>query len=128
MNLFKRFVYYFGGFAVGLIFVLFFLGGKKSSCSYFPNARVLKEIRFKQREISPQAAQFFETQKIDTVVIQKLLHQGKVDFTNSQTSSKEPCRVYLINGEHRKQKLQLHIQECKETDSIATITKAELID
>ncbi len=128
MNLFKRFVYYLGGFAIGLVFVFFFLGGKKSSCSYFPNERVLKEIRFKHREISPLAIDFFETHKIDTVVIRKLLHQGKVDFAKSKTSTQAPCRIYLVDGEHQNRKLRLHIEECKTTDSIATITQAEFIN
>lgn len=125
MNFFKRFSYYMGGFSVGIIVVLFFLSGKESSCSYFPNARVLKEIRFKQQEISPEALRFFKTHHIDTIAIGKLLHQGKVNFSKSETSTKKPCRVYFITGKHQGKKLKLQVEECKETDSIATISKVE---
>ena len=124
MTFLKRFTYYLGGFAIGIIVVFFFLGGKKTSCSYFPNERVLKEIRFKTQEISPQAQEFFTKNDIDTIVINKLLHQGKVDFSNSQTSTKEPCRVYLINGKHLEKDLQIKVEECRDRDSIATLTEA----
>lgn len=125
MNFFKRIAYYMGGFSVGIIVVLFFLSGKESSCSYFPNARVLKEIRFKQQEIAPEALQFFNTHQIDTLAIGKLLRQGKVNFSKSETSTKKPCRTYFITGDHQGKKLRLQVEECKETDSIATISKAE---
>lgn len=124
MKLIHRFGYYLGGLTIGVIFVFFFLSGKKTSCSYFPNARVLKEIRFKQHEYSPQALQFLNDNKIDTIVISKLLHQGSVDFDKSQTHRNDPCRVYVINGKYNKKNLQIEVKECKDTDSIALISKA----
>lgn len=125
MSFLKRFAFYLGGFGVGTIFVILFLTGKGASCSYFPNARVLKEIQFKQQVISPEALAFLKKEDLDTLVIQKILSQGKVNFSESQTSTRSSCRIYIVNGQHQDRNLRLEIEECKETDSIATIKKAE---
>ena len=44
MNFFNRLTYFSGGFIIGLIFLMFFLSGKRTSCSYLPNSRVKKDI------------------------------------------------------------------------------------
>lgn len=123
MALIRRFFYYFGGLIIGIIIVFFFLSGKKTSCAYFPNARVLKEIRSNQQVYSPQALQFFEQNNIDTIAVRKLLHQGKVHFNQSQTDQKLDCRVYLISGSHKSQDLQIEVERCT-ADSLSTISKA----
>lgn len=127
MKLLRRFTFYLGGFGIGIIFVLFFWGGKKSSCSYFPNSRVLKEMRTKTTQFTPEALQFFQTNQIDTVVIRKFFNQGDIEFEKSQTDREQPCRVYVINGSHQKDRIQIEVEECKKADSIATITKAKFL-
>ena len=47
MKLVYRFGFFFGGFSIGLVFLMFFLSGKKTSCAYGPDARVLKNIQIK---------------------------------------------------------------------------------
>ncbi len=126
MKLIQRFGYYLGGFGIGIIIVLFVLSGKETSCSYFPNARVLKEIRFKTLNYSPEVATYMTQNQIDSIAIGKLLRQGNVDFDASQTDRDNPCRVYVINGTYKSQDLQIQIKECKEVDSIATVIKALL--
>ncbi len=125
MKLVHRFAYYLGGMSIGIIFVIFFLSGKDASCSYFPNERVLKEIRFRQHEYSPQALSFFQQNHIDTIVVSKLLHQGNVDFNASQTDRDKPCRIYIIKGTHQGQHLQIAVKECKDNRDKATITQAK---
>ena len=44
MKFIHRLGYYLGGFSIGLIFLAFFLSGKRASCDYGPDARVLKNI------------------------------------------------------------------------------------
>ncbi len=39
MKLIQRIGYYLGGFSIGLVILAFFLNGKKTSCSYGPDAR-----------------------------------------------------------------------------------------
>ena len=48
MKLIQRIGYYLGGFAIGLVVLAFFLSGKKTSCSYGPEARVIKNISTKK--------------------------------------------------------------------------------
>ena len=44
MNFVNRLTYFSGGFIIGLLFLMFFLSGKRTSCSYLPDARVKKDI------------------------------------------------------------------------------------
>ena len=48
MTLIQRIGYYLGGFSIGLVILAFFLNGKKTSCSYGPDSRVLKNINSKK--------------------------------------------------------------------------------
>ena len=47
MKFYQRLAYYLSGFSLGIFFLVILLNGKDTSCSYFPNARVLKNIRSK---------------------------------------------------------------------------------
>ncbi len=124
MKLIQRFGFYLGGFGIGIVFVIFFLSGKNASCSYFPNARVLKEIRFKTQKITPEVRQFFAQNNIDTLVVAKLLQQGSVDFSASQTDRDKPCRIYVIKGTYQQKNIQIKVKECKATDTLAIISNA----
>lgn len=119
MNLAQRLFYYLGGFAVGIILLLFFLGGKKTSCDYGPNARVLKNIRIKKRIISYEAAQSLMQMNLDTAAITTLLASGNVDFSKSNTTL-DSCKTYSIHGSFETKKLEFLVQNC---DSIATFQK-----
>ena len=48
MKLIQRIGYYLGGFSLGLIILAFFFSKKKTSCSYGPEARVIKNINSKK--------------------------------------------------------------------------------
>ena len=52
MKIVHRFGFYMGGFSIGLVFLMFFLSGKKTSCAYGPDARVLKNIQTKRPQYS----------------------------------------------------------------------------
>ncbi|MFO7701475.1 hypothetical protein [Psychroflexus maritimus] len=120
MKFVKRLGYYLSGFAIGLVFLFFFLSGKKTSCDYSPNARVKKNIRIKDRVISNQAWHFFESQKIDTASIASLLNNGNVDFKKSNTQL-DSCKRYHIEGQHKELKLGMVFENC---DSIARVLDA----
>ena len=44
MSFLKRLSYYLGGFSVGIVLLLFFLGGKNTRCYYGPDARVINDF------------------------------------------------------------------------------------
>ncbi|MFN2262243.1 MAG: hypothetical protein ABR595_09290 [Psychroflexus sp.] len=119
MKFIHRLGYYLTGLGVGIILLLFFLGGKKTSCDWGLDARVLKNIRLKERIVSEEAMQYFKKQKIDTVAISKILQTGDVDFKKSDIEAK-PCKIYHIEGEYESKKMEMVFENC---DSIARLKK-----
>lgn len=128
MSLLKRFGYYAIGLFFGIVVVYFFLDKKDLTFDYFPNSRVLKEIRTKKKTFSPDAKHFFDENDIDTLVVSKILKQGKVHFKESQTDRDEPCRSYKITGKHKKRTLKLQADICKENEKEAIISVAGFAD
>ena len=120
MKFVHRLAYYGLGLFFGIVILIFFLGGKKTSCDYSPNARVLKNIKIKERQFSSNSMDFFESNNIDTSMVSILLEEGDVDFNKSNTEA-EPCNIYFVSGEADQNILELEIENC---DSIATIKKA----
>ncbi|MCK8520355.1 DUF4258 domain-containing protein [Aquimarina sp. D1M17] len=117
MKLAQRLFYYLGGFAIGLILLFFFLGGKKTSCDYSPNSRVLKNIRIKERAFSEDVLQTMQNFSIDTADISSILKQGEVNFSKSNTKL-DSCKIYHVEGIVNDRTIMLQIENC---DSIAKV-------
>ena len=117
MTLLQRIGYYLGGFSIGLIILAFFLNGKKVSCDYGPEARVLKNINTKKIVFSEAIITDLSAKKLDSTTISYLLKKGDVDFSKS-TPREKPCGIYTIEGEYKDKELLMTVQNC---DSIATI-------
>lgn len=111
MTLTRRLLFYFGGFGIGMILLFFFLGGKRASCDYGPNARTLKNIRQKQQIISENIVYSLQRHNLDTSTIGFLLNNGNVNFQSSNTSL-DSCKVYLIEGEYKEYQLELSVENC----------------
>ena len=124
MTFTQRLSYFGGGVFIGTIFLLFFLSGKKTSCDYSPTARVLKNIRNKERFYSPQSEVYMLNKNIDTSVINNVLKNGSVDFSKSNTKSK-PCKFYIVTGNVENQSVELQIQNCEESATINNIEVSE---
>ena len=109
MKFYVRFAYYLSGFAIGMLFLLMFLNGKDTGCSYFPNARVLKDIRSKPFYYSDIAKEKINQKRIDTSDIRKTLTYGNVDFDKSNIKVKGG-KLYIIEGQnHKEEKFILQI-------------------
>lgn len=117
MTLLQRFGYYLGGFSLGLIILAFFLNGKKVSCSYGPDARVLKNINSKTIAYSEDIQLFMIKHQIDTSIVNHILKKGDIDFSTSNIK-KEPCSIYNIEKDYKNKELVLSVENC---DSIATL-------
>ena len=117
MNFVNRLTYFSGGFIIGLLFLMFFLSGKRTSCSYLPDARVKKDILKKTI--------FFrdENSKKDSIIIMNTISQGKVDFSKSNTSL-EDCKEYYIEDENNTNKIWVIIKNCKNTAEIYDYRKS----
>ncbi|WP_445736552.1 hypothetical protein [Mariniflexile sp.] len=118
MKLIQRIGYYLGGFSLGLIILAFFLNGKKTSCSYGPDARVLKNIRLKKIVYSNNIHTQLTTYHVDSVAINYVLKKGNINFPESNARQK-PCGMYQVEGSYNKKDIVLTVENC---DSIATIT------
>ncbi len=124
MNLTKRFFYYFGGFAIGLVLLYFFIGGAGASCEYDygPNARTLKNIRTKKRIISEKSMNVLVENQLDSLAITQLLNNGDVLFSQSNTKL-DSCKIYIIEGVVSKKNLRISIENCINR---ATVLDAEV--
>lgn len=101
MKLYQRFAYYIAGFSIGLVFLFFILNGKESSCSYFPNARVLKDLRSKPFHYSDNAKEKLSQTWVDSVDIKNTLTYGDVDFSKSNIKEGNG-KLYIIEGKNAK--------------------------
>ena len=83
MKFYQRFAYYLVGLVIGSFFVAMVLSGKDTRCNYFPNARVLNDLRNKPFNYSEIASEKLAEEWIDTIDIKNTLTYGDVDFDKS---------------------------------------------
>lgn len=117
MKLIHRIGYYLGGFTIGIVILIFFLSGKKTSCDYGPNARVLKNIRSKHKTYTPEAENQMKTFQLDSIFIDQTLQTGDVLFSESETSL-DSCNVYLVESKKDEKTFKTSFRNC---DSLVTI-------
>lgn len=118
MNITNRFIYFFFGLSLGIIAVVFLAKKKNIQFPYGPDARTLKSIRVKQhRYFSEQAEQAYVQNNLDSIQLDYLLTESDVDFSQSDTDAKNPCKTYRINGELKDMDVSLLVKRC---DSSAT--------
>jgi len=120
MKLAARLAYYSVGFFIGIMILMFFLSGKKTSCDYGPDARVLKNIRIKNKSYDPSVLLFLKENQLDTSIVRKILNSGDVDFSNSNTKL-DSCKIYAVEGEVDNKNLILRIENCENQATIQQI-------
>ena len=96
-----RFAYYLIGLLMGLFVVAAIFSGKDTRCNYFPNARVLNDLRNKPFEYSDKASQILNEKWVDTADIKNTLKFGDVDFDKSNLPL-EKGKLYTIYGKTAK--------------------------
>ena len=104
MKFYQRFAYYLVGFMIGIFFVSMVFSGKDTRCNYFPNARVLNDLRNKPFNYSEVATQKLAEKWIDTADIKNTLTHGDVDFDKSNVKF-ENGKIYIIEGKTTKNQL-----------------------
>lgn len=109
MKFIHRFAYYLIGLIMGLFFVAAIFSGKDTRCNYFPNARVLNDLRNKPFYYSDKASQILAEKWIDTTDIKNTLKFGDVDFDKSNVELKKG-KLYIIEGQTtKKQEITLKV-------------------
>lgn len=101
MKFYQRFAYYLIGLVIGGFFVAAVLSGKDTRCNYFPNARVLNNIRNKPFNYSIEASRKLAEDWIDTIDIKNTLTYGDVDFDKSNIPYQKG-KLYIIYGQTTK--------------------------
>jgi len=128
MAFLKRLGFYLIGLSIGLVFLFFFLKKKSDetgvSFCYFPNCRVLKELRSKPFTYSKQIDQMVADQTLDTLTIDYFMNEGDVNFKKSNTKN-TTCKTYLIEGVVKEKLMALTVKNC---DSAVLIDKIQVLD
>jgi Domain of unknown function (DUF4258) len=97
MKFSHRFAYYLIGLIMGSFFVAAVFSGKDTRCNYFPNARVLNDLRNKPFQYSDKASIILAEKWIDTFDIKNCLKFGDVDFDKSNIKVGS-SKIYVIDG------------------------------
>ncbi|MDZ7848675.1 MAG: DUF4258 domain-containing protein [Owenweeksia sp.] len=90
MKFIRKLMYFLLGTGLGVLLVIFIFGDRDIECSYFPNDRVLYDLRKKEMRISGQARQMMDERQLDTAQISMMLLGGEVDFERSDPAMKIP--------------------------------------
>jgi hypothetical protein len=119
MKFIQRLGYYLGGFAIGLVLLMFFLNGKDASCDYGPNARATKNMASKPLEFSGDVAGTLASKSIDTTIVRQLIKFGNIDFSESDTKS-TPCKTYYIENSYKERLVILKVENCDVTAKVVS--------
>jgi hypothetical protein len=115
----QRLPFFLGGLTVGIIIVVFFLGKKNTTFDYGPNARILKNLRVKERIYSEEALAVLSSINLDTALVSAILKNGNVDISNK--IKLDTCLFqYNIKGKEKLSNILLTIKNC---DSVIYIEK-----
>ena len=96
-----RLAYYLFGLLLGGVFVMWFLKSKATDKGvefcYFPNCRVLKDLRSKSLEIDSLAQKSLDAKWVTLEDIRNSLRYGDVDFSKSNEAYRKG-KIYIIEG------------------------------
>lgn len=126
MKFVQRFAYYLVGLVLGLFFVAAIFSGKDTRCNYFPNARVLNDLRNKPFHYSEKASAILAEKWVDTSDIKNTLKLGDVDFDKSNIAFKKG-KLYIIEGKTVKnQEITLKVINYSDKAVLEDIVKKEV--
>ncbi|NJB69763.1 hypothetical protein GGR42_000225 [Saonia flava] len=115
MALLKRIGFYLVGLSIGIVFLTLFLKKKSEETGvefcYFPNCRVLKDMRSKPLFYSDEINKMLQEKKLDSLEIANFFTNGDIDFGKSNTKT-NPCKSYLIEGEVNGKDAFLKVDNC----------------
>lgn len=97
----QRFAYYLLGLLIGGIIVFYFFDAKDTDFCYFPNCRVLKDLRSKPLTISDKAQVSFNDALINMNDVKMCLTHGDVNFDKSNVYE-QGGKLYVIEGQNTK--------------------------
>jgi len=119
----KKLKFYAIGLVPGLLIVFFILNQKGTSCSYFPNDRVIAETLTKDFTYSPAFKTEMELNKISEQFLKdSLIAGGKIDFDRSKAQEK-PCPKYVLVYPKNNPRFEINYSKCKENAEFTSLKK-----
>lgn len=119
----KKLKFYAIGLVPGLLIVFFILNQKGTSCSYFPNDRVLAETLTKDFSYSENFKSEMELNKIsENFIKDSILVNGKIDFDRSKAQDK-PCPRYVLVYPKKNPRFEVSYSKCKENAEFTQLKK-----
>ena len=117
MNFIKRLGYYLFGFAIGLIFLFYFLNEKNTKFNYSPQSRVLNDLDKKKWffEFSADSIKI-----IDSIKKNVWIKEGKINFKKSNTKL-DTCKIYCLETFYNQKKTDIYIKNCKKNVLVYSI-------
>ena len=107
MKLLYRIGYYLLGLFIGLILLSVIFKGKKTTCNYGPNDRVISNLSKKRWN-----SKLVDIVSFDSISFHEFLDMARVDFNKSDTS-KDSCKIYYLNGYWKEQAISLELENCE---------------
>ena len=104
MSLYKRLLFYFFGFTIGLIFLFFFVNKKEATFNYSPNKIVLADIQKKEWI-------FISINDSSKIKKTNIINNFKVDFSKSNVEL-DSCKIYIVESKKQEDKLYYKIENC----------------
>ena len=105
MNFSKKIRLFSFGLLLGIFFLITFLNGKKLSCNYGPESRVINNLKQKKWVFVN------ENIVLDSFNLVDFLENSKVIFNKSNTK-KDSCRVYYLKGINKYKEIIINAENC----------------
>ena len=125
MRLRYRLSYFLIGFAISSFAVVAILNQKNTRCTYFPNDRVLSNIKSKSFTISKEASAILAEDWIDTVDVKNTLQFGDVDFDRSNIKYKSGKLYTIIGKTLKNQPIEIVVENYDNKAVLKDIKKIE---
>ena len=105
MNFYKKIKFFSFGLLIGTFFLIAMLNGKKLSCNYGPESRVINNLKQKKWIFDN------EIKALDSLNLIEFLENSKVVFNKSNTR-KDSCKVYYLRGVLKYKRMVIKAENC----------------
>jgi hypothetical protein len=126
MKVYLRRFFYFGiGVFLGTLVVMALFGDRDIQCSYFPNDRVLNDLRKKEVRFAPYARCLMECYDFPDSNVANVFREAKVDFKKSEAREDKVCKKYPLLWTEDEDKIwHILINNCE--DSVVVLNLQRL--
>lgn len=111
MALARRFLFYFIGIGLGILFVYAVVLRGRDWPAWLPQGAVIEEIFRKPMTVTEDETCSPQALGIDSLQLNRMIKKSKVDFKRSDVQ-KQPCRLYYLNTEWIEKNYEIEVSVC----------------